>query len=67
VGSWKDKDRVYQGGGGHAMVIVGYQKSGDRLFFKLRNSWGTEIGQGGYNIVEDTVLLPNLLEVTVLE
>jgi hypothetical protein len=67
IGSWKDKDRVYQAGGGHAMVIVGYQKLGDRLFFKLRNSWGTEIGQEGYNIVEDTVLLPNLLEVTVLE
>lgn len=65
-GSWKEKDRVYNGGGGHAMVIVGYQKIGERVFFKLRNSWGTEIGHGGYNLVEDNVLLPNLLEVTAL-
>jgi len=65
-GSWTEKDRVYNGGGGHAMVIVGYQQLGDKTIFKLRNSWGTEIGQGGYNLVEDRVLLPNLLEVTVL-
>lgn len=66
VGSWIDKDRVYNGGGGHAMVIVGYQNVGDKTIFKLRNSWGTEIGQSGYNLVEDSVLLPNLLEVTTL-
>ena len=70
MGDWADS-LVSKGGGGHAMVIVGYQlqKADDgteKLFFKLRNSWGTSIGAEGYNIVEDNVLLPNVLEITTL-
>lgn len=70
MGDWVDRF-VSTGGGGHAMVIVGnqLQKADDgteKLFFKLRNSWGTSIGVDGYNIVEDKVLLPNTLEITTL-
>ncbi|MEK6705181.1 MAG: C1 family peptidase [Bdellovibrionota bacterium] len=59
-GSWTDK-MVYAGGGGHAMVVVGYQTREDgKTYFKLRNSWGPKIGVDGYNLVEESVLLPNI-------
>ena len=32
----------------HAVVIVGYGKKGDLPFFKVRNSWGSWWGDGGY-------------------
>lgn len=32
--------------GGHAMTVVGYDKTG----FIIRNSWGTEWGQNGYTL-----------------
>jgi C1A family cysteine protease len=38
--------------GGHAMVIVGYNRNGDANigggYFILKNSWGTGYGQSGY-------------------
>lgn len=52
---------VNKGGGGHAMVIVGYQKRKDDVYFKVRNSWGTAIGIGGYNYVSSSILGPNLI------
>ncbi|MBS2013144.1 MAG: C1 family peptidase [Deltaproteobacteria bacterium] len=37
------------GYGGHAMVIVGYDRPGD--YFILKNSWGTSFGHNGYAYV----------------
>ena len=34
------------GSGGHAMLIVGYDRPGQ--YFIVRNSWGTGFGHGGY-------------------
>lgn len=34
--------------GGHAMLIVGYKKIGQALYFVVRNSWGTAWGDQGY-------------------
>ena len=34
--------------GGHAMVIIGYEKTVGGLLFKIRNSWGTDWRDGGY-------------------
>lgn len=39
--------------GTHAMVIVGYDKSGDGLRFKVENSWGTKAGIGGYLVMDE--------------
>jgi hypothetical protein len=40
------------GGGGHAMLIVGYKRKGQgtdpRPFFIVKNSWGSGYGDGGY-------------------
>ena len=63
-GSWKDK-LVYAGGGGHGLVIVGYQYRENELYFKLRNSWGKEIGIDGYNYIKASILLPNLFYAVV--
>jgi C1A family cysteine protease len=32
--------------GGHAMLMVGYSKTGN--YFEFKNSWGTDQGHGGY-------------------
>ncbi|MGZ3713432.1 MAG: C1 family peptidase [Bdellovibrionota bacterium] len=66
VSSWKDK-LVYSGGGGHGVVIVGYQYRNGDLYFKLRNSWGTDAGIDGYNYVKASVLMPNLLYVILYD
>ena len=63
-GSWKDQ-LVYAGGGGHGLVIVGYQYRDNELYFKLRNSWGKEIGIDGYNYIKASILLPNLFYAVV--
>lgn len=34
--------------GGHAVCLVGYKRVGSGVFFRLRNSWGTSWGDGGY-------------------
>lgn len=34
--------------GGHAVCIVGYKTINNVKYFKLRNSWGTDWGLGGY-------------------
>ena len=36
----------------HGMVIVGYGQEGNDLFWKLKNSWGTGWGEGGYIRIE---------------
>lgn len=37
------------GAGGHAMVIVGYDKSNEKKpYFIVKNSWGAKYGQKGY-------------------
>ena len=33
--------------GGHAVCLVGYQREGDRVQFRCRNSWGAGFGDGG--------------------
>jgi len=58
-GDWL-RGNVFYGGGGHATVIVGYQNRGDDIYFKIRNSWGKDIGIDGYNYVSASVLLPNI-------
>lgn len=58
-GSWTDK-LVYAGGGGHGVVVTGYQIRDGELWFKMRNSWGTGMGLGGYNIAKAAHVLPNL-------
>jgi C1A family cysteine protease len=35
--------------GGHAMLAVGFFTEGDKVYIKARNSWGTEVGLGGYH------------------
>lgn len=64
TGSWTD-DLIFKGGGGHAMVIVGYQQKDGHTFFKIRNSWGPNAGIEGYNYVDWTTLAPNLLYVVI--
>lgn len=34
--------------GGHAMVIVGYDRTGPKPYFIVKNSWGNTIGHSGY-------------------
>jgi C1A family cysteine protease len=34
--------------GGHAMVIVGYDRSGAKPYFIVKNSWGPQYGHDGY-------------------
>ncbi len=58
-GSWTDK-LVYAGGGGHGVVITGYQLRDGELYFKIRNSWGPNMGLGGYNLVKAAHIVPNL-------
>ena len=36
------------GGGGHAMLIVGYDRSGAKPYFIAKSSWGTDYGKNGY-------------------
>ena len=35
------------GGGGHAMIAVGYDDT--RKAFRIQNSWGRGFGEGGYS------------------
>ena len=35
-------------GGGHAMLIVGYNRAGVIPYFVCKNSWGSTLGQNGY-------------------
>lgn len=37
-----------QSRGGHAMLIVGYDRSGPIPYVMCKNSWGTSVGVGGY-------------------
>jgi hypothetical protein len=37
-----------QSRGGHAMLIVGYDRSSPLSYFICKNSWGTETGDSGY-------------------
>ena len=60
MGDWGD-GVVFAGGGGHAMVIVGYQEKDGTTYFKLRNSWGKDRLVKGYNFVDSDTLLTNAL------
>jgi hypothetical protein len=66
VGDWGGT-LVQKGGGGHGMVIVGYQKREDDIYFKVRNSWGTGIGIGGYNYVSSKILGPDIMWVKIFK
>lgn len=65
-GSWTDK-LVYAGGGGHGVVVTGYQVRDGEVWLKIRNSWGTGMGVGGYNIVKAAHLVPNLYYAVIAE
>jgi hypothetical protein len=57
-------------GSGHAVTIVGYRASTDRiedLNFIFKNSWGVEWGQGGYGVVTYGYLQQHLETGVVLE
>jgi C1A family cysteine protease len=43
--------------GGHAMVIVGVDRSSTRRRFYVRNSWGTGWGDGGYCWFDESYIL----------
>lgn len=66
IGDWLG-GVVFRGGGGHAMVVVGYQERNGQTFFKLRNSWGKDRLVQGYNYVESTTLLLNTLYIVIHE
>ncbi len=65
-GGWTD-GVVYGFGGGHAMVIVGYQERDGQLYFKLRNSWGSDKLVEGYNYVKAETLRENILYIVTHE
>ena len=55
------------GGGGHMMLIVGYQEKEGKIFFKIRNSRGKGYGYNGYYYVDADTLLANLYWITTYE
>jgi len=38
--------------GGHAMCVSGYKVAEGRCYFLVKNSWGTAIGDGGYQYID---------------
>jgi hypothetical protein len=61
IGDW-GSGRPMTTGGGHAMVIVGYQERSDGyIYFKLRNSWGADRLVQGYDYVRSDILIANTL------
>ncbi len=60
MGGWDD-GTVFNKGGGHAMVVVGYQKRDGKTYFKLRNSWGKNRLVHGYNYIDSDTLIANTL------
>lgn len=51
----------------HAMTVVGYSARTGGTYFLLRNSWGSEWGDGGYAWVHQTTLLRNLQAAYVIQ
>ncbi len=66
AGDWLQAN-VYKGGGGHSCLIVGYQQKDDEseIYFKIRNSWGENIGIDGYNYIPASTLIPNVFRITL--
>jgi C1A family cysteine protease len=46
--------------GGHAVMAVGYEDDEDR--FIIRNSWGTDWGQGGYGTLPYEYVRQNIAD-----
>ncbi len=46
--------------GGHAVLIVGYERRGETLYFQFRNSWGADWGDSGYGYVSEAYLRTHL-------
>ena len=46
--------------GGHAMLAVGFFTEGEKVYIKARNSWGTEVGLGGYHHIPIEYFLQQL-------
>lgn len=43
--------------GGHAMQILGFKRDGSRIWFRVKNSWGSSWRDGGYAwLAEDWIL-----------
>lgn len=43
--------------GGHAMQVLGFKREGGRIWFRVKNSWGTVWRDGGYAwLAEDWIL-----------
>lgn len=66
MGGWED-GTIFNRGGGHAMVIVGYQERDGVTYFKLRNSWGKDRLIRGYNYVKAKTLIDNTLYIVTHE
>ncbi|MDR3584600.1 MAG: C1 family peptidase [Desulfosporosinus sp.] len=47
--------------GGHAMLIVGYKKIGQTLYFIVRNSWGTAWGDKGYCYIPSSFITKGII------
>lgn len=47
--------------GGHAVLVVGYKKIGTKLYWIVRNSWGTSWGDDGYFYMPAEYLLSSSL------
>lgn len=49
-------NQTYEGfvEGGHAVMITGVyrDKAGKTIGYRVQNSWGSEVGEGGYNIMD---------------
>lgn len=53
--------------GGHAMVIIGYEQDGEKILFRILNSWGTKWRDGGFAwLTQSCVNWDGLNDLTVI-
>jgi len=75
--AWKNTSKVEEpiagkpGDWAHAVLLVGYEKilNGDnqeRWFFRFKNSWGEEWGQGGYGWLSEDYIKKYVLQAAIV-